>query len=96
VHVRDIRYFQADQKYTIVHHADGEHLIEESLRQLEEEFDDSFVRIHRSILVAVAQVGKLERLDDGGHQVRLRQTDATLPVSRRQITELKARLAGRR
>lgn len=96
VKLEDIRYFQAEQKYTIVHHPGGEDLIEESLKQLEQEFAESFVRIHRSLLVAIAEIARLERLDDGSYCIRLRSDAATLPVSRRQITELKSRLAGRR
>ncbi len=96
VAVRDIRYFEADQKYTTVHHDQGEDLIEVPLKQLEQEFDAAFVRIHRSLLVAVAAVDRVERDADGAARVRLRGDDRPLPVSRRQIAELKARLAGRR
>jgi two-component system, LytTR family, response regulator AlgR len=90
-----IRYFRADQKYVTVHHTDGEHLIEESLKQLEQEFSDLFVRIHRSMLVAVEAVEALERDAAGGHHVRLRG-GPTLAVSRRQVADLKSRLGARR
>lgn len=91
-----IRYFQADQKYVSVHHADGEDLIEESLKQLEREFADAFVRIHRSMLVAVAAIDVVEKDADGGYLVRLRGDGRTLPVSRRQASDLKARLGRKR
>ena len=61
--VKDIRYFRADQKYVTVRHSRGEDLIDESLKQLEEEFARDFVRAHRSILVAIAHVEVLERVD---------------------------------
>jgi two-component system response regulator AlgR len=92
----DIRYFQAEQKYVSVHHAAGEDLIEDSLKQLEKEFPELFVRIHRSVLVAVAHVEALEKDAVGGYHVRLRGGGPTLAVSRRQITELKSRLGARR
>jgi two-component system response regulator AlgR len=92
----DIRYFQAEQKYVSVHHAAGEDLIEDSLKQLEKEFPELFVRIHRSVLVAVAHVEALEKDAAGGYHVRLRGGGPTLAVSRRQITELKSRLGARR
>lgn len=96
VPVKDIAYFRADQKYVTVRHKGGEDLIEESLTSLAEEFAERFVRIHRSVLVAVAHTAALERAPDGGHRVRLRGLDDALPVSRRQLTELKSRLgAGR-
>jgi two-component system response regulator AlgR len=93
--VKEIRYFRADQKYVTVRHAHGEDLIDESLRQLEDEFARDFVRIHRSLLVAVAHVASLERTADGGYELTLRGDGETLPVSRRQIVDLRKRLAGR-
>jgi two-component system, LytTR family, response regulator AlgR len=93
--VKDIRFFRADQKYVTIRHGRGEELIEESLRQLEEEFARDFVRIHRSLLVAIAHIETLERTDDGGYELRLRDEELTLPVSRRQVGDLRKRLAGR-
>ena len=43
----------------------GEDLIDDSLKSLEQEFADYFVRIHRSALVAVDQIDKLEKMPDG-------------------------------
>ena len=94
--VNEIRYFHAEQKYVSVHHANGEDLIEDSLKQLEEEFPDRFVRVHRSMLVAVDAIDALEKDAAGGYHVRLRDQAGTLAVSRRQISDLKARLGARR
>lgn len=92
--VKDIRYFRADQKYVTVRHGRGEDLIDESLKQLEEEFARDFVRIHRSLLVAIAHVEALERGGgDDSYALRLRGEDEPLPVSRRQLGELRKRLA---
>jgi two-component system response regulator AlgR len=91
-----IAFFRAEQKYVTVRHDDGEDLIEESLVSLETEFAAAFVRAHRNLLVAIAHVEALERQADGGHCVRMRGTGERLAVSRRQLTQLKARLdAGR-
>src|SRR5690606_9665317 len=92
VPVRDVRYFRADQKYVTVHHRDGEELIDDSLRTLEEELAEDFVRVHRALLVRVDYIEALERSDDGTHTLRLRHSGETLPVSRRQLGELKRRL----
>jgi two-component system response regulator AlgR len=92
--VKDIRYFRADQKYVTVRHSRGEDLIDESLKQLEEEFARDFVRAHRSVLVAIAHVEALERSgDDEGYALRLRGEAEPLAVSRRQLAELRKRLA---
>ena len=92
--VKDIRFFRAEQKYVTVRHGRGEDLIEESLRQLEDEFARDFVRVHRSLLVAVAQIEALERTVEG-YELRLRGEAEALPVSRRQVADLRKRLAGR-
>jgi two-component system response regulator AlgR len=94
--LNEIRYFHADQKYVTVHHSGGEHLIEDSLKQLEQEFSDLFVRIHRSVLVAVDAIEAIEKDAAGGHHVRLRPNGPTLAVSRRQVGELRSRLGKRR
>ncbi len=71
----------------------GEDLTDESLRELEEEFARDFVRAHRSLLVAIAHVEALERIGEEGYVLRLRGEPEPLPVSRRQVAELKRRLA---
>ncbi len=91
--VKEIRFFRAEQKYVTVRHGRGEDLIDESLRALEEEFARDFVRAHRSLLVAVAHVEALERTVDG-YALRLRGEAQTLPVSRRQVADLRKRLVG--
>jgi two-component system response regulator AlgR len=93
--VKEIRYFRADQKYVTVRHVGGEDLLDESLRALEEEFAREFVRVHRSLLVAIAHVEALERSGGEGYALRLRGEPEPLPVSRRQVAELRKRLGGR-
>jgi two-component system response regulator AlgR len=90
--VRDILFFRAEQKYVTVRHPGGEDLIDESLRHLAEEFREHFVRAHRSLLVNIAHIESLERDPDGTHNLRLRNYRDPLPVSRRQLGELKKRL----
>ena len=94
--VDEIAYFQSDQKYTRVCYDGGQHLIDDSLKQLEQEFSDRFVRIHRSALVAVSQIDTLHKADDGEVSVRLRAfADAEpLKVSRRHLAAVRRRLRG--
>lgn len=97
--IGDIRYFHADQKYTRVCYTGGEHLIDDSLKQLEQEFSDEFVRIHRSALVAVAEIEALKKADDGQVSIRLREGNPSdedkLTISRRHLAEVRRRLKGR-
>jgi two-component system response regulator AlgR len=84
--VEDVRYFQADQKYVTVRHGDGEVIIDEPLRELEDEFGEAFVRIHRNALVAVQHIDRLERLPAGRGSIRLRDVEQPLEVSRRHLS----------
>jgi len=88
--IKEIQYFRAEQKYVTVRHLRGEDVIDEPLKSLEDELADQFVRIHRSVLVSLLHVDALEKRGDG-YALRLRGGE-TLPVSRRQLTELKRRL----
>ncbi|MEC8438443.1 MAG: LytTR family transcriptional regulator DNA-binding domain-containing protein, partial [Pseudomonadota bacterium] len=46
VNISDIRYLKADQKYVSVLHVKGEVIIDEPLRELENEFPDLFSRVN--------------------------------------------------
>jgi two-component system, LytTR family, response regulator AlgR len=94
--VKSIRYFEADQKYVTVRHTGGEDLLDEPLKQLEEEFASDFVRAHRSLLVAIAHVEALERTGEDNYTLRLRGEPEPLAVSRRQVAELRRRLQNHR
>lgn len=98
--VESIHYFQADQKYTRVCHEAGEDLIEDSLKQLEREFGDRFVRIHRSALVATDRIETLQKSPDGAVTIRLRDGRAAagdgLTVSRRHLAAVRKLLKGKR
>jgi two-component system, LytTR family, response regulator AlgR len=90
--VEDIRYLQAEEKYVVVHHARGEDLIEESLKSLETEFAERFVRIHRNCLVARNEIIELRRVGDGHTQAVLRHGAHPLEVSRRCVAQLRETL----
>jgi two-component system response regulator AlgR len=87
--VDDVRYFQADQKYVTVRHAAGEVIIDETLRDLEEEFAEHFVRVHRNALIAAHYVIGLDRLGNGHYQIRLRDIEEALDVSRRHVAAVR-------
>lgn len=92
--IENVLCFIAEQKYTTLRHTGGEELIEEPLKELEDEFAGRFVRVHRNSLVAIAHVECLERDADGHHTVRLRAGGGNLAVSRRLATEVVRRLRG--
>ncbi len=96
--LEDIHCFQAEHKYVTVFHDSGEDLIEESLRQLEDEFGDRFVRVHRNALVARDRLAGMEKDLDGRHYLQVRGNPRRLEVSRRHVADIRRllRLQGER
>ena len=92
--IEDVVYFQADQKYVTLRHTEGEVLIEESLKTLEEEFDRRFTRIHRNALVADVYIEGLEKTADGHFCIRMRGCEERLNISRRHSAQVRRKLVG--
>ncbi|MBL4585199.1 MAG: response regulator transcription factor [Pseudomonadales bacterium] len=89
--VESIYCLTADQKYIRIHHRDGIDLIDETLKNIEHEFGDIFIRIHRNALVAMDALGHLEA-KDGTTYLYLKSHLAIqepLAVSRRHLSVLK-------
>lgn len=84
VPVEDIVYLKAELKYVTARTLQREYLIEEALSQLEREFGERFVRIHRSCLVARTAIAGFEKDGEGGWLLMLNGLAEKLPVSRRQ------------
>jgi len=96
VPVDEVIYLKAEQKYVTARTADREYLLDEALVQLEQEFGERFIRIHRNSLVARAALRGVERASghgegacaantgEGHWQVILAGVPERLPVSRRQ------------
>ncbi len=87
--LENVYYFLADQKYVTVRHKNGSVLIDETLKDLELEFSDRFIRIHRNALVSLDYLEGLELVAAGQYQVRLRELDERLSVSRRHLPSLR-------
>jgi len=97
VPVADIVYLKAELKYVTARTAQREYLLEESLTQLEQEYAQRFVRVHRNCLVARGAVAGFERDHEADGETRwlvlLKSVADKLPVSRRQWPALKTTLA---
>jgi len=94
VPVREIVFLRAELKYVTLRTRSAEHLIEEPLVDLEAEFAEYFVRVHRNCLVARAAVRGFERAAGGEEEphwnVVLDGIAERLPVSRRQWAAVRA------
>jgi two-component system, LytTR family, response regulator AlgR len=83
-----IIYLRAELKYVTVRTAEREYLIEESLTNLETEFGERFIRLHRNCLVARHFIAGYEkRLNQDNEQqwvALLKAIPETVAISRRQ------------
>lgn len=82
--------FSADNKYVVARYPDGELVLNETLKELEHEFANAFIRVHRNTLVAVEHVESFD-----GERVTLAGIDAPIEVSRRHTAALRKFLRGR-
>ena len=89
VPVDEVYYLKAEHKYVTVRYPEGEVIIEETLKDLEQEFADDLLRIHRSCLVAKKYLHALEKKADGQMCVKLRGIDDELDVSRRHLPSVR-------
>lgn len=78
-------HFVADSKYVLLRHSHGETLLDDSLKSLEAEFGDRFLRIHRNALVSRRHIERLQRHPSGHYELHLRDAPAPLTVSRRHV-----------
>jgi DNA-binding LytR/AlgR family response regulator len=89
----EVRYVEAQGDYARLHTAAGSHLLRVPLTSLEEEWREAgFVRIHRSLLVALPHIEEV-RMDAGRCTVVVAGEE--LGVSRRHTRELRDLLVRR-
>ncbi len=89
VPIENISLFRADHKYVSVFHKHGELLIDDSLKELEDEFSSIFVRVHRNALVNIKSISGLEKDNDGSYVLRLTNLNERVPVSRRHVAAVR-------
>ncbi len=92
IKIKDIYYFTADQKYVKVRHKDGIVLIDDTLKELEQEFEDKLFRVHRNAIINIKYLDFLETLDAGQYQLHFKGIDETLAVSRRHLPALREKI----
>jgi len=93
--VEEVLYFQSEEKYVRALGLKTSLLLEQSLKSLEDEFGERFVRIHRGVLVAPHAVLELKRRADGEVVIKIRGLGVELEVSRRNLPQVRAQLKTR-
>jgi two-component system, LytTR family, response regulator len=90
--ITEIDWVEAADYYVCLHVGGRSHMLRRSMAEVAEELDPAqFCRIHRSAIVNLERVRRLETAADGGTDAVL-TTGARLSVSRRYRRELQKRL----
>jgi DNA-binding LytR/AlgR family response regulator len=86
IHVDDVIYFKAEDKYTTVITREGESLVRKPIKELADELDpEKFWQIHRGAIVNVRSIARVSRSLTGKGVVKLKERSETLPVSNRYM-----------
>jgi two-component system LytT family response regulator len=90
--VEQIRYVEAQDDYVMIYHTAGTALKQQTMKFYEENLPKTdFVRIHRSYIVKVEEIKRIEPYGKDNH-IAILHSDDKLPVSRAGYKHLKEEL----
>jgi two-component system LytT family response regulator len=92
IKISSITFIEPVGNYSKIVTIEGKHcLVLKTLKQWQEELpDNNFVRIHRSSIVNIEHVDRIEKKSNTQHMAFLKNIDEPLEVSRRYAKKLKA------
>jgi two-component system LytT family response regulator len=86
---KDIQYIEASDDYIKIITAERKYLKKNTLSNIEKVLDpQQFVRVHRSYLIPVSQLARIEPYEKDSH-IALLHSGAKVPVSKTGMTKLK-------
>lgn len=89
---QDIHYIEASDDYVKIFTSNGTYLKKSTLNHIEQSFDPKqFVRVHRSFLIPVSQLSRIEPYEKESH-IALLHCGAKVVVSKSGMAKLKALL----
>ena len=89
----DILYVARDGKYTQAVCASQQVLLDKSLKELEQQFPDTFLRIHRNTIINNRKISSL-RHNERQYEVLLEGYEQALAVSRREVAKVRELIFG--
>jgi two-component system LytT family response regulator len=90
--VERIKYVEAQDDYVMIYHTDGKALKQQTMKFYEDNLSkNDFVRIHRSYIVRVEEIKRIEPYGKDNH-IAILQSGDKLPVSRTGFKHLKEEL----
>ncbi len=88
----EVIYIESEDDYVMVHSTKGKHLQHQTMNYYEEHLDNAvFIRIHRSYIVNIHYINKIEKFGKESYRVVLKDGNG-LKVSRSRYQELKETL----
>ncbi len=88
--VNEIKYLEANDDYVNIYTKEGKFLKNKTLSFYEKSLESSqFVRVHRSYLVNISEITKIEPYEKEGYLLKLRGGES-IPVSKSGLPKLKA------
>ena len=88
----EVNYIESEDDYVMIHTDSGKHLKHQTMKFYEEQLNKNmFIRIHRSYIVNINLINKIEKFGKDSYQVVLKN-GKDLKVSRSRYQELKATL----
>jgi len=90
--VEQVKYVEAQDDYVMIYHSTGKALKQQTMKFYEENLPGKdFVRVHRSYIVKVTEINRIEPYGKDNH-VAILKTGEKLPVSRAGYKHLKEEL----
>lgn len=87
--VKEIKYLEAQDDYVMIHYTNGKALKQQTMRFYEDNLPKTdFVRIHRSYIVRVEEIKRIEPYGKDNH-VAILQSGDKLPISRSGYKQIK-------
>lgn len=87
--VEKIKYIEAQDDYIMIYHAEGKALKQETMKFCEDNLPQGdFMRVHRSYIVRVSEIKKLEPYGSENH-IAILASGEKIPVSRNGFRQLK-------
>lgn len=87
VKLEDVSYFEAEEKYVLVHTDNGKEIIEQSLSKLESKLPSNFIRVHRSYIINTNYIKDFQKYFNSRYQITLKDKQRSTIVSGRSYNE---------
>jgi two-component system LytT family response regulator len=87
--VKEIKYLEAQDDYVMIHYTNGKALKQQTMRFYEDNLPKTdFIRIHRSYIVRIEEIKRIEPYGKDNH-IAILQSGDKLPISRSGYKQIK-------